>query len=40
MLSHVKEVRRVAERADECYQEETLVYVPRRTSRRMPGDLS
>ena len=26
MLSHVKEVRRVAERADECYQEAPLVY--------------
>ena len=29
MLSHVEEVRRVAERVDECHQEETDVYVLR-----------
>ena len=35
MLSHVKEVRRVAARADECFQEETLDYVLRTARRTM-----
>ena len=29
MLSHVKRMRRVAERADVCYYEEAFVYVQR-----------
>ena len=35
MQSHVKEVRRVAERADECCQEETFVYVLHTARRTM-----
>ena len=35
MLSHVEEMRRVAERADECDQEETFVYVLRAARRTM-----
>ena len=33
MLSHVEEVRRVGERADACYQEETFVHVLRTATR-------
>ena len=35
MLSHVEEVRRVEERADGCYNEETFVYVLRTAKRTM-----